>query len=64
MHINANGMLPELFYDMCTPVNYIHDHETKQAKGTNLYVSFKPTSRGQKPFHLLLRPPGVEFHYK
>ena len=45
-----NGMLPELLCDMFTPVNHIHDHETKHAKSKNLYVSFKPTSKGQKYF--------------
>ena len=27
-----NGMPPEHFCDMFTPVNYIHGHETRQAK--------------------------------
>ena len=33
-----------------TLVNLIHDHGTRQAKSKNLYVSFRPTSRGQKSF--------------
>ena len=45
-----NGMLPELFCGRLTPVNYIHNHETRQAKSQNLYVSFRPTFRGQKSF--------------
>ena len=50
MYKYDNGMLPELFCDMVTPVNHIHDHETRQAKSKNLYVSFRPTSKDQKYF--------------
>ena len=32
MYKYDNGMLPELFCDMFTLVNHIHDHETRQAK--------------------------------
>ena len=45
-----NGMLPELFCDMFTSINHIHGHGTGQAKSKNPFVSFKPTSRGQKSF--------------
>ena len=36
-----NGMFPELFCDMFTPVNHIYDHETRKVKSQNVYVSFK-----------------------
>ena len=35
MYKYDNGMLPELFCDMFTLVNHIHDHETRQAKSKN-----------------------------
>ena len=50
MYKYDSGMLPALFCDMLTPINHIHDHETKQANSKNQYVSFKPNFRGQKSF--------------
>ena len=44
----VNGMLPELFLDMFTPISDIHSYDAWQAKNNNLFVSFKSTSRGQQ----------------
>ena len=49
MYKYVNGMLPELFLDMCTPVSEIHNYDTRQTINKNLFVSFKSTSRGQQP---------------
>ena len=48
MYKYVNGMLPELFLDMFTPVSEIHNYDTRQAINKNLFVSFKSTSRGQQ----------------
>ena len=48
MYKYMNGMLPELFRDMFTPISDIHSYDTRQAKNKKLFVSFKSTSRGQQ----------------
>ena len=48
MYKYMNGMLPELFLDMFTSINDIHNYDTRQATNKNLRVSFKSTSRGQQ----------------
>ena len=48
MYKYMNGMLPELFRDMFTPISDIHNYDTRQAKNKKLFVSFKSTSRGQQ----------------
>ena len=48
MIININGMLPELFLDMFTPISDIHNYDTRQVITQNLFVSTKSTSRGQQ----------------
>ena len=48
MYKYVNGMLPELFLDMFTPVSEIHNYDTRQAINKNLFVSVKSTSRGQQ----------------
>ena len=48
MYKYMNGMLPELFHDMFTPISDIHSYDTRQAKNKKLFVSFKSTSRGQQ----------------
>ena len=48
MYKYVNGMLPELFLDMFTPVSKIHNYDTRLAINKNLFVSFKSTSRGQQ----------------
>ena len=45
---HINGMLPELFLDMFTPVSDIHNYDTRQAINKNLLVSSKSTARGQQ----------------
>ena len=48
MYKYMNAMLPELFFDMFTPISDIHSYDTRQAKNKKLFVSFKSTSGGQK----------------
>ena len=48
MYKYMNGMLPELFRDMFTPISDTHSYDTRQAKNKKLFVSFKSTSRGQQ----------------
>ena len=48
MYKFSNGMLPEMFVDMFTPVNNIHDRNTRQSAKNNLYVPLYTTSRSQK----------------
>ena len=48
MYKYVNGMLPELFLDMFTPVSEIHNYDTRQAINKNFFVYFKSTSRGQQ----------------
>ena len=48
MYKFSNGMLPEMFVDMFTPVNNIHDRNTRQSAKNHLYVPLYTTTRSQK----------------
>ena len=47
MYKFSNDMLPETFIDMLTPVNNIHDRNTRQSAKNHLYVQVYPTGRSQ-----------------
>ena len=48
MYKSSNDMLPELFSNMFTPVNEIHDYETRKSVKHHLYVPFYGKTRSQK----------------
>ena len=48
MYKYDNDMLPELFVNMFTPVQNIHDYNTRAATEHHLYVTFHGTTRSQK----------------
>ena len=48
MYKYDNGMLPELFADMFTPVCNIHNYDTRKSSGYHLYIDFRGTTRSQR----------------